>query len=267
MKKRVWLISGGTCNGAILPYALRKALIEQGPPDVICGVSIGAVTAALIGQVRVEDLIAIWREVDGTKFFQRMQLDIWDGLFSLEPLRKRIEHEVAKGTWEVPTFVGVTDLDHGTYRNVRIDTLTPEKAAAYVVASAAQPMIHEAQIVDNCALVDGGVLHVLPTWEGLVPSLVPGDEVHAFFASPIVHRSEVRQPRHIPAIGERCAELWIDRTVAGDVQRLHALSESGVGVTVYAHPNPGRPFDASPEAIAHRLDVLGPQVWENRTRL
>jgi predicted acylesterase/phospholipase RssA len=261
-----WLASGGTALGALQVGPMEHALAIYGPPNEAIGVSTGAVNLALGlrtpgGLARLRQ---VWGEVDGTSFFQRPNLDFWHGLFTLTPLRKRIVNETGGAQYLCPTYAGVTNLDTGRYENLRIDNESVEDRADRVVASASQPLIHEPVTLGGAAYADGGVLQVLPR---PVSTPAPGDQLFAFFAAPITGREEIRHPRTLADIGERCEELWVDRIVADCVAWLHAQAARGVKVTIVAHPHPGRPFDASPTTIAWRLGAGGQEAWDNRVVL
>jgi predicted acylesterase/phospholipase RssA len=137
------LLSGGTALGAVQVPVVEEAWRRLGPPAIIGGVSVGAVNALALADGDVAALRGVWADVDGARWFQRSQLDVWHGLFSLKPLRREIERR-GKGTpMRIPVVVGVVDIAAQRYRTVPLADLDwPDRVAA-TICSATQPGIHE----------------------------------------------------------------------------------------------------------------------------
>lgn len=155
-------LSGGGARGFAHVGAL-KALEETGmKPDVIAGVSAGAVAAVMYAAgVPLDEMLSLFTS---TKFtdFARPSLIHGDGMFSLMRFKQFIEEATGIDRLEnlrIPTYVGVTDLDHGEPAEFHEGPLGER-----VVASCSIPIVFSPVEIDGIHYVDGGVLRNLPAW-------------------------------------------------------------------------------------------------------
>lgn len=155
-------LSGGGARGFAHVGAL-KALEEAGmKPDVIAGVSAGAVAAVMYAAgVPLDEMLSLFTS---TKFtdFARPSLIHGDGMFSLMRFKQFIEEATGIDRLEnlrIPTYVGVTDLDHGEPAEFHEGPLGER-----VVASCSIPIVFSPVEIDGMHYVDGGVLRNLPAW-------------------------------------------------------------------------------------------------------
>jgi len=269
MGRTAWLLGGGTALGAVQVAVLEQLRARDGLPDAIYGVSVGALNALLAARDDLPALRTEWSAVRGTKTFQRPQIDIWNGLFSMRPLRKLLAPYAHPQALRTECYAGLVDLGRGVYQNVALHELpTGADVVDAVVGSATQPGIHETARLHGRLVADGGVRHVLPA----VPDWETYETVHAVLCAPVDRQDTLPQKRVNSAIeaAERTLELLLERVAADNVQRLRAWAAGGVAVWLYAPKDGGalgRPFDASPETIARRLDTIGPAMWESRQQL
>lgn len=155
-------LSGGGARGFAHVGAL-KVLEEAGmKPDVIAGVSAGAVAAVMYAAgVPLDEMLSLFTS---TKFtdFARPSLIHGDGMFSLMRFKQFIEEATGIERLEnlrIPTYVGVTDLDHGEPAEFHEGPLGER-----VVASCSIPIVFSPVEIDGIHYVDGGVLRNLPAW-------------------------------------------------------------------------------------------------------
>lgn len=155
-------LSGGGARGFAHVGAI-KALEEAGmKPDVIAGVSAGAVAAVMYAAgVPLDEMLSLFTS---TKFtdFARPSLIHGDGMFSLMRFKQFIEEATGIDRLEnlrIPTYVGVTDLDHGEPAEFHEGPLGER-----VVASCSIPIVFSPVEIDGIHYVDGGVLRNLPAW-------------------------------------------------------------------------------------------------------
>lgn len=155
-------LSGGGARGFAHVGAL-KALEEAGmKPDVIAGVSAGAVAAVMYAAgVPLDEMLSLFTS---TKFtdFARPSLIHGDGMFSLMRFKQFIEEATGIDRLEnlrIPTYVGVTDLDHGEPAEFHEGPLGER-----VVASCSIPIVFSPVEIGGIHYVDGGVLRNLPAW-------------------------------------------------------------------------------------------------------
>lgn len=269
--KRLLLLSGGTALGAVCVRTMRELVAAHGFAAYggVAGVSVGSLNGLMFAQEALDDLERLWQRVDGTSFFQRIDpFHLKKGLYSLEPLRKLVLGEL-KRPINLPYWAGVTDLQIERYWNVPHVGLNDEELADVIVASCSQPTIHHVTTcktppgVRQCA--DGGVIHV-------IPQLPPGE----WSAVDVILCSLTERKDRVAAsdvdggleAGLRALEIYNDRTVRLDIQRLKRIVKDGTPVTLYSPAeDPGEPFDASPETIERRLGQIGEGVWKNAVSL
>jgi NTE family protein len=154
-------LSGGGVKG-FCHLGVLKAMEEEGlRPDVISGVSAGAIIAALYADGYSPDSIqAMFKNLD---FIDYMSLKMPDGgLFSLDGLRSFLDTVIHANTFEelkIPLRVVVTDLDQGQSvvfdKGPLIDVL---------VASCSVPILFSPKNINGVNYVDGGLLHNLPAF-------------------------------------------------------------------------------------------------------
>jgi len=249
------LLGGGTALGAFQVPIVERLVADHGWPSAIAGVSVGAVNASLLCEGRLEDLRATWEEIDGAGWFQRPNLDLWNGLFSLRPLRRKMERAEAARKIAIDTHVGIFDLGSQVYRSIDLADLAPEQRIDAVIASSTQPGIHERASFEGRWCVDGGVAHVLP----LLPGWQKFEAIRAISCSPIGKaRRTPRAQKDVAQATEQAGiafEHFVSAIVASDVRRLRRWSRR-VPVSLYAPSSweeIGDPFDASRETIEARL--------------
>lgn len=250
------LLSGGGARGALQVAALERLAPRA---TAYAGTSVGAVHACAAASGRVEHVRAFWLDVDRVGVFMRRQLDVWNGLYSLEPLRRWMVELDALAPRD-PLWVGTYDYARAEHRLLRVSgttTWTPAAVWAAICCSASIPFQHEpARHITGEWLGDGGIDQPLPP----VP---PGeyDEVHAVFCVPRGPLPRLR-PEDVSGPVEQFARA-LDHFVARAVARCHA----GLRRYKRAHPNTrvlvyepvswaevGATFDASEDRIRARLD-------------
>ena len=155
-------LTGGGARG--FAHAGALAAIEEAgfKPDIIAGVSAGSVVGALyaagISPLRMVEIFAEQKAMSFVDFKPR-----GGGLFSLDPFRKFIEKNL--GSYKnledlpIPTYIGVTDFDHGVSHEFHAGPI-----ADLVVASCSIPIVFSPVTINGTAFVDGGVLRNHPAW-------------------------------------------------------------------------------------------------------
>jgi NTE family protein len=131
-------------------------------PDVISGVSAGAIAAALYGAGLTPDEMAeCFAEASGIGDFTEWAIPK-QGFMRLTRFAKLLESWLPVRNLEdmkIPTVICATDLDHGKSVGWSKGELVPR-----VIASCSIPIIFHPVKINGVNYVDGGVLRNLPAW-------------------------------------------------------------------------------------------------------
>jgi len=145
----------GLCHAGVL-----KALEEQGiKPDILSGVSSGAVVGALYADGYTPDEIA--KLFEDISFRQMTKIQIPDGgFFRIDAFEKFMQKTLRAKTFEelkIPLRIVATNLDKG-----QSTVFTKGKLVDAVVASCSVPILFTPKVIDGVRYVDGGVLKNFP---------------------------------------------------------------------------------------------------------
>ncbi|MCM1110161.1 MAG: patatin-like phospholipase family protein [Clostridium sp.] len=152
-------LGGGGARGFAHAGALR-AMEQCGlRPDVIAGVSAGAIIACMYSAgISPEKILTLF---DGESFGSFCEWHIpRGGLLTLEGFKGFLRRSIPFENLEdlpIPVVLGATDLDAGTTVHFRSGPI-----ADRVAASCSIPIVFQPQEIDGRRYVDGGVLHNLP---------------------------------------------------------------------------------------------------------
>lgn len=226
-----FVLSGGGNYGALQAGALEVLLRRGIQPDLLVGVSAGALNAAwLAGNPSlsgVEQLQRIWLDWAPRYFTPpsrlSMLLRLTQGKDSLLPsesmlrfIRKWALSERKFGDFIHPRlYVVATRLSDGAVRVFGDDP--SDSLLDALMASTALPPLFPPWVVDGVAYVDGGVVSDLP----LSVAVERGaDEIYALMvAAPQAPLSE-NTPRGVLAIGGRAFSTLADRTAEFEIDHL-----------------------------------------------
>lgn len=155
-------LSGGGAKGFAHVGAL-KALEEYGiRPDVIAGVSAGAIVAVMYSAgVPLDMMMKLFSD---TKFRDFCELTVQSGgFFKIDKFKKFLKEAVGEyndlSELPVPVFIGATDLDHGVPKVFSSGSIVDT-----VAASCSIPILFRPVEIDGVRYVDGGVLRNMPSW-------------------------------------------------------------------------------------------------------
>lgn len=158
-------LSGGGARGFAHLGAIR-AIEEVGlKPDIVAGVSAGSVIAVLYGAgISVDDIMSAFTDRKFSDFANvNLRINANQGLFDFSKFKNFIAEMVAPYVnledLPIPTFVGVTDFDHGVPTEFHNGNI-----ADAVAASCSIPICFRPQIINGVSYVDGGVLRNMPSW-------------------------------------------------------------------------------------------------------
>lgn len=155
-------LSGGGARGFAHAGALM-AIEEAGlKPDIIAGVSAGSVIAVLYaGGVRPLEMAQIFAK---TNLRDLVELNFGQGgIFRIDRFRRLILKAIGNThkleDLNIPTYIGVTDLDHGCPAYFNTGEIGPR-----MIASCSIPIVFKPIVIDGIHYVDGGVLRNHPAW-------------------------------------------------------------------------------------------------------
>jgi NTE family protein len=148
-------LSGGGARG-FAHLGILEALSEKGiRPDIISGVSAGAIVGAFIASGKSPS--QVHEIIKAGKHFRYTRIQIpKTGFFRLDGLQKILEQEIPYSNIEelpLPLYIGIANLSEGRmeYRNRGPLALT-------VLASSSIPILFSPVDLDSCQFVDGGLL-------------------------------------------------------------------------------------------------------------
>ena len=153
------VLSGGGTRG-FAHLGVIAALYEKGiKPDVISGVSVGAIVGAFIASGKSpEEILSIFKK---GWFFKYTKLNIpTDGLLRLDGLKEVIRKEIQYTMIEelpVPFYVTVANLNSG-----EVEYMNSGSLSQTVLASSSIPVLFAPVEIDGQHYVDGGLMDNIP---------------------------------------------------------------------------------------------------------
>jgi len=154
------VLSGGGARG-FAHVGVLKALAEMSiKPDMISGVSSGAVMGAYYGAgFGFDDIVEIVRH---TKLYSILDFRLRKlGLFKAGAVQESLERHLKGFTFKnlnLPLTVIATDFKNGTSCYISEGDLVQA-----LLASSAIPVLYQPEEINNLMLVDGGLLNNFPT--------------------------------------------------------------------------------------------------------
>lgn len=152
-------LSGGGIKG-LCHAGVLKALEEAGiKPDIISGVSAGAIVGALYADGYSPDEIA--KIFEHVEFRKMTKLQVPDGgFFRTERFEKYLGSKLQAKTFEelkIPLRIVATNLDKG-----ESVTFSSGKLLPVIMASSSVPILFSPRVIDGENYVDGGVFKNFP---------------------------------------------------------------------------------------------------------
>lgn len=131
-------------------------------PDIISGVSAGAIASVLYGAgLSPNDMIKCFSDACKLGDFAEWAIPR-EGLMKLDPFGRLLSEWLPVTKLEelnIPTIICATDLDHGKSVGWSKGDIVPR-----VLASCSIPIVFYPQKINGVNFVDGGVLRNLPAW-------------------------------------------------------------------------------------------------------
>jgi NTE family protein len=248
-KKTALVLSGGGAKGAFQCGAEKYAREVKGYHwDIIAGVSVGALNAAMLAMEKYQRLYEVWSTISndqvytgGFNLLSTIKLLFGaKSFYGNEPLRRLLLNEWEPDKIAADLRVGAVSLVSGEYVEFRGDDPNLRQA---VLASTVMPIIWTPVDISAqySSMVDGGVRNISPIGDILDAN---PDEVVIINCSPETTEALPEPPGNILKIGERTLDLLLNELFRSDMSefvRINALVKQAeaLGHTLY-HPASGR---------------------------
>ncbi|MCH8172512.1 MAG: patatin-like phospholipase family protein [Proteobacteria bacterium] len=244
--KRALVIGGGSIKGAFEAGAIKVVLDSGFKPDVIYGVSVGALNGAFLADQMgrdpapswpeaADELLNFWRErvtsfaVLGKKrkFFiigPKVLFGNFNGLLKMKRLRKLL-HEVLDveniAASPTPFYPGVADLEAGEFFYGDV-TKNRDNFIDYVVASTREPILMALMRLDGKTLIDGGVRNISPLKSAIDAG---ANEIITIAAQPEkLSRQEGKNYGDLRTLAGRTIGIMTNEIVNNDLSLAHKIN-------------------------------------------
>ncbi|MBN2635061.1 MAG: patatin-like phospholipase family protein [Prolixibacteraceae bacterium] len=186
------VLSGGGTRG-FSHLGTIKALIENGiKPDIISGVSAGAIVGAFFSSGKTPDEIHTFLKKGGFFRYTKMQLPV-DGLLRLDGLKEILDAEIEYKKIEnlpIPLFITVSNLNKGV-----VEYINEGPVSRTVLASSSIPILFSPVKLNHELYVDGGLMNNVP----LQPIVEDCEKLIVSNISPIHPKSDIKNLIQITA--------------------------------------------------------------------
>lgn len=238
------VLSGGGTRG-FAHLGVIKALREKGiTPDVISGVSAGAIVGAFIaGGKSAEETMKILQHGSFFKY-TKIHLPV-DGLLRLDGLREVIRDNLKFTNIEdlpIPLFIAVANLQKGTVEYKNSGSLSKT-----VLASSSIPVLFSPVEIDGQSYVDGGLIDNIP----IEPLKNSCDQIIAVNITPLNPRGKLKNLIQI-----------VSRTFYMSVNANR--TQVNKYATVFIEPDGIDDYDILNNTHAEKLFELGYQAVKNK---
>jgi NTE family protein len=279
MRKVALVLSGGGAKGAFQVGAEAYLREKMGYRwDVVAGVSVGALNAAMLAQGKHEELRECWESLSSEDVYTG-ELSLWtlirialgkDSIYSNKPLRKMIEENVDVSQFKIPCIVGTVNLMTGEYATFsdrptrilfspKLHLATPTRGDFHdaLLASTAIPVVWSPVDFLGGRWVDGGVRNITPIADVLA---YEPEEV-------VIVNCSAREP--MPAagrldnavrIGLRALDIAMDEVFRNDVEtflRTNALVQQAEAQGAVLRHKDGTPYRSVQCLIVEPTEDLG----------
>lgn len=163
-RKTALVLSAGGMFGAYQAGAF-KIIAEENPPDIVIGVSVGALNGwAIAGGCSPDSLARRWLLPEAGSALKLYENAGWrNGWFDPAPLRLQAEQLYAQYQPALPFALVVIELPWFVTRLVK----GPQVRAAHLHATCSIPLFLPAVEINGRRYLDGGLFDKLPLWAAL----------------------------------------------------------------------------------------------------
>ncbi len=226
MKKRfLYAGSGGGSLGAQITGGIVHLTRDRGVEyEEAAGLSVSAIISAAISTGQIKNLHDMFLEISDRSvykgkiglgsvaraylpLFQRNYLTDW------RPLKKLLRDQLRGKTFEIPCWVGVTNLTTGLteYKNVASKYYTLSDKINLIYASCAMILIAKSQLFGGYEYVDGGLTDINP-------------------AEPFIKKLRLKNPMEYELHVFNCHKQVVNIKGPGSWPTLHAMAGRGFDI-------------------------------------
>lgn len=237
-KGKIGIALGGGGARGFVHLGVLKALEEQGiTPDIISGVSAGAIVGSFIAAgMSPEEIMKVMKE---NKFTDYAKVNMpTTGLLNLDNLKENLAEYLRATSFsdlELPFYAAVSNLNSGEIEYLHQGELIP-----VIQASSSIPVLFSPVEIDGANYVDGGLLDNLP----ITPLKEKCDTIIGVNIMPIQEKSEVE---NLIEVAIRTFEL----SVSGNKKEFEANCD------LYIEPEGVGEYDILDPGHADELFELG----------
>ena len=262
------VLSGAGANGGWQAGALASLHTSGYRPDVIAGVSAGALNAVGYVLHGPSWLVERWRtlrtrDVTTTHGLARMAWRVARGRLSLQEHRglRRIVDEAVTGPLPdgAPVvYAGMVDWSSGYYRRVGLNALSREDLVDAVIASATIPLQWPPSTFQGRRYVDGGLRRMVPL----------GDVLHHLpdRVTTISTQTAQAQPQEFGSIADIARGslgILLDQVAADNVRSFEAVNQLVKASGGTARSPSGRPYRFFRHRLIRPVASIGPSLdWD-----
>lgn len=286
------VLQGGGALGAYeLGAARRLYKDETFAPDVIAGVSIGAITAVLLarpaaGMKPLEALEAFWQKITVTApflppplrsyasalgnphfFLPRIDyyaLPIWTNIYDTEPLRETLSQLVDLKALADPRampglLVSATDIEAGQIEYFY--SADQGLSLDHIVASGSLPPSFPMTVIGAKSYWDGGLFDNTPLG-AVLDRLDTSEDTDRTIYVVNLFPNKARLPRNMQEVATRTQNLQFANKTLQDVKMLRRIDEVAALMEALENLPDGNPLKDNPayQAVANRHYVRVPRI-------
>jgi predicted acylesterase/phospholipase RssA len=266
---KVLSLGGGAFKGAFQVPILER-LVEENDYDLILGISVGAINAAFASQGDFIGLHKAWNKLDtknplaGVPGYFSFALHRFKGLWSLDPLYRKLKKDLSLQALQIPLGIGVVSRELRSYITLYSQDMLEdiELHKSIIASSAISGLMEPIQLKINGiahTLCDGGHIHKLP---------LPSQEVEQLdVILSSVLKAEPQKTDDIISLPKAIAwlvEQQMYYTRLQDIRKIKMLCRNhGTKTRIFAPSIPtGNMLRADKEIIRFRMH-LGQEAYQN----
>jgi len=249
------ILSGGAFRGAF-QYWIISHLMGLHKYRLISGVSVGSVNGIMAAMDKLPTLLTFWNGVDGLSGFLRLRwfwcvayllglvrvakwfgYTVVGGLYSLDPLKKKLQEYVKLSDMQTPFVAGVVAANSGDYYNLDTRTMKNDNRAVMAVLASScmapfmqPPLVHlekgaEGEEPEPEIGFDGGYRNIFPIpWGEIRKARDEGKRVviHAVGCTPLerIHRVSSKKIDGPLEMGLRSIDIFQAEIYDGDILQM-----------------------------------------------